>query len=225
MADSKDKKGFKYIIEHMEEDDAETRALPEWVRLEYAHMLQLVGPSSSVCFTSLSASSIPPLASYLTESPGGSKAVLSPSPVLSFLSSQDPPVPKARVCLLDPRAEAAISPADADSFDVFLYGGILGDDPPRDRTGELRALGFAGRHLGPVQMTTDTALGVTKIVVEDGIALEDIAFTDFPTITFNKHESIEMPFRYVRDGDGQPILPPGMREHLKADLDRTIDDF
>jgi hypothetical protein len=42
-----------------------------------------------------------------------------------------------------------------------------GDDPPRDRTGELRKLGFPGRHLGPVQMTTDTALGVTKIVVHD----------------------------------------------------------
>lgn len=44
---------------------------------------------------------------------------------------------------------------------------ITGDDPPRDRTSELRALGFPGRHLGPVQMTTDTALGVTKIVVQD----------------------------------------------------------
>ena len=42
-----------------------------------------------------------------------------------------------------------------------------GDDPPRDRTSELRAWGFPGRHLGPVQMTTDTALGVTKIVVQD----------------------------------------------------------
>lgn len=42
-----------------------------------------------------------------------------------------------------------------------------GDDPPRDRTGELRALGFPTRHLGPIQMTTDTALGVTKLVVHD----------------------------------------------------------
>lgn len=43
---------------------------------------------------------------------------------------------------------------------------IQGDDPPRDRTGELRQLGFPNRELGPVQMTTDTALGVTKLVVE-----------------------------------------------------------
>jgi len=43
----------------------------------------------------------------------------------------------------------------------------LGDYPPRDRTSELRVFGFPRRHLGPVQMTTDTALGVTKIVVHD----------------------------------------------------------
>ncbi len=30
---------------------------------------------------------------------------------------------------------------------------------------------------------------------------------------------------YVADANGDPILPPGMREHLSADLDRTIDDF
>ena len=45
---------------------------------------------------------------------------------------------------------------------------LQGDDPPRDRTSELRKLGFPTRHLGPVQMTTDTALGVTKKVVQDG---------------------------------------------------------
>jgi len=44
---------------------------------------------------------------------------------------------------------------------------IAGDDPPRDRTGELRKLGFEGRHLKEVQMTTDTAVGVSKRVVED----------------------------------------------------------
>ncbi len=188
-------------------------------------MLQLVGPASSVCFTSLSGSSIPPLEAYLSAKPEGSKAVLASEPVLKFLAAQDPPIPQSRVCLLDPRAEAVIAPGDADKFDVFLYGGILGDDPPRDRTGELRRLGFEGRHLGPVQMTTDTALGVTKKVVEDQIPLDEIPFTDFPTITFNKYESIEMPFRYVKTEAGEPILPPGMKEHLKADLNRTIDDF
>ena len=40
---------------------------------------------------------------------------------------------KARVCLLDPAAEQDLSPEDWSQFDVFLFGGILGDDPPRGR--------------------------------------------------------------------------------------------
>jgi hypothetical protein len=51
---------------------------------------------------------------------------------------------------------------------LIRFGGILGDDPPRDRTGILRKDGYPSRHLGPVQMTTDTALGVTKLCVQDG---------------------------------------------------------
>jgi hypothetical protein len=52
-------------------------------------------------------------------------------------------------------------------FFFFFFLRKTGDDPPRDRTAELRALGFPTRHLGPVQMTTDTALGVAKRVVVD----------------------------------------------------------
>ena len=37
-------------------------------------------------------------------------------------------------------------------------------------------LGFPTRHLGPVQMTTDTALGVTKLVVHDRISLNEIPY-------------------------------------------------
>jgi len=100
--------------------------------------------------------------------------------------------------------------------------GILGDDPPRDRTSELRKLGFPTRHLGSVQMTTDTALGVTKIVVQDKVKLEDIPYVDLPTITFNVKESVQMPFRYIAD-NGQPILPPGMRELLHKDLNKSFE--
>lgn len=99
---------------------------------------------------------------------------------------------KDRICLLDPAAKQELAPSDANQFDVFLFGGILGkgespswqnpcfkfpcfefnhwlsgDDPPRDRTSELRKKGFTGRRLGPKQMTTDTAVRVTRTVVLD----------------------------------------------------------
>ena len=35
-----------------------------------------------------------------------------------------------------------------------------------DRTSELRKKGFNGRRLGPIQMTTDTAVRVTRTVVQ-----------------------------------------------------------
>lgn len=60
------------------------------------------------------------------------------------------------------------------------YNSSKGDDPPRDRTAELRVLGFPTRHLGPVQMTTDTALGVTKLVVHDATPLDKIPYVVCP---------------------------------------------
>ena len=61
-------------------------------------------------------------------------------------------------------------------------GNTVGDDPPRDRTAELRKLGFPTRHLGSVQMTTDTALGVTKKVVDDCGASNLIYICIFPLV-------------------------------------------
>ncbi|KAG8743276.1 hypothetical protein FRC10_012239 [Ceratobasidium sp. 414] len=92
----------------------------------------------------------------------------------------------------------------------------LGDDPPRDRTSELRVLGFPSRHLGSIQMTTDTALGVTKRVVVDRRQLESLPYVDHPTIRFNAKESVEMPFRYIAHPNGEPVLPEGMKELLKT---------
>ncbi|KAI9688565.1 MAG: hypothetical protein M1822_001514 [Bathelium mastoideum] len=109
----------------------------------------------------------------------------------------------SRICLLDPSAQKELNPEDAQMFDVFLFGGILGIQsfpiwqdtswgadsiieamiphearrcfPNRaramltdvDRTSELRKKGFEGRRLGPVQMTTDTAVRATRLVIQD----------------------------------------------------------
>ncbi|KAI0027182.1 DUF431-domain-containing protein [Vararia minispora EC-137] len=215
--------GFTYVVEHMEEDDATPRALPRWVELEYNHMRTLAGPSASVEFTHLSRAAGAALAASFA--PQDSDTALADAQchtegVLALMAARD--VPRERVCLLDPRAATELAPADGDAFSWFLFG-RAGDDPPRDRTGELRALGFPARRLGPVQMTTDTALGVTKLVVHDKIPLADIPYVDHPTIAFNERESVEMPFRYIADADGAPRLPPGMREHLYEDLNQPLD--
>jgi len=213
-----------YVIEHMEEDDESSKSIPKWVELEYKHMQDLAGSQSSIYFTHVSPTSQVSLNRLFPETTGNdAKASVSAHTisVLDLMKSKD--VPLEKVCLLDPKATQEISPEDGNGvFEWFLFGGILGDDPPRDRTSELRVLGFPSRHLGPVQMTTDTALGVTKLVVEDKVPLSDIKFIDFPTIVFNPKESVEMPFRYI-SRDGEPILPPGMREHLHEDLNKSFD--
>jgi len=47
---------------------------------------------------------------------------------------------------------------------------------------------------------------------------------DYPTIVFNPKESVEMPFRYIADGD-EPRLPQGMRELLHEDLNKSFDFY
>ena len=39
------------------------------------------------------------------------------------------------------------------------------------------------------------------------VPLEAIPYIDHPELKINKHESTEMPFRYVKGKDGQPIMP------------------
>ncbi|KAH9927983.1 DUF431-domain-containing protein [Epithele typhae] len=217
--------GFTYVIEHMEEDEETPKSLPRWVELEYMHMRAFAGHGASVHFTHLSQGSCNTLSDLFASDPEGTSprahAYAHQTSVMELMEARG--VPLDKVCLLDPKAEKEISPEDGDGrFEWFLFGGILGDDPPRDRTSELRVLGFPTRHLGPVQMTTDTALGVTKIVVSDRTPLPDIPFVDFPTIVFNSKESVEMPFRYIAKNK-DPIMPPGMREHLKEDLDKSFD--
>ena len=260
----------QYVIEHMEEDDPEAPAtFPQWALLEYRHMLNLVGEApqeagtSTVHFTSLSKASIANLEKELSKTSSSSKSAeykLHTESIATLMKEWN--VPLEKICLLDPKAPLKLDVSDAAKysapssskqrdgpFDYFLFGGILGDDPPRDRTASLRTMGFPGRHLGKIQMTTDTALGVTKRVVEDGLHLhlpaseEDQAaqeseesgrgngklrFVDHPEIRFGGGESVEMPFRYMVEDqanpqDETPRMPPGMRDHIRTDLDRAFE--
>lgn len=132
-------------------------------------------------------------------------------------------VPLSEVCLLDPKATEELSAGDGARFQWFLFGGILGDDPPRDRTAELRLCGFPSRHLGPIQMTTDTALAVTKRIVQDGHSLHDLPWVVRPELVFGPREKVEMPFRYLAHPDGSPVMPDGMKELIRKDLDRAFE--
>lgn len=200
---------MKYIIEHMED------GFTDWVRLEYLAIAKDVGGENLFLTSTKEGLEIP----QEFKDVGITATTLD----VSQFAQLDPNFTANKVCLLDPAAEKDLEPSDSAQFQYFLFGGILGDHPPRDRTGELRKYGFVGRRLGSVQMTTDTAVRVTQLVLKDQQPLDKIPFVDFPELKFNKYESTEMPFRYVKDTKGEPILPAGMFELIKQDSEKTFD--
>ncbi|MCJ1244434.1 hypothetical protein MMC30_001632 [Trapelia coarctata] len=199
-----------YVVEHLDPE------LGPWSSLEYqAIAMETTAIGSTFCLSSV------PETLELPEKLRNAPGLVIEHRSVEAIYSED----KGRVCLLDPAAKWELSPEDAVHFDVFLFGGILGDDPPRDRTSELRQKGFEGRRLGPMQMTTDTAARVTRMVIQQGLPLETIPYTDYPELKIDEHESTEMPFRYVKDEKGAPLMPEGMIELIKKDSEKGFGDL
>ncbi|KAI8609245.1 SAM-dependent RNA methyltransferase [Chytriomyces sp. MP71] len=198
---------FKFIVEHMEE------GLTEWVTLEYGNMIRQVGVGNLI-LCNLTKGTLAMVPDNIRAG-----AVCTEMTSMEYVKSVGGE-PLRDVLLLDPSAEKEIQPSDA-SFGFLLFGGILGDDPPRDRTKELRKLGFEGRHLDKYQMTTDTAVLVSKRVVE-GTPLSKLTFVDKPDLLLRKGESVEMPFRYLVE-DGKILIPDGFLDLLRKTNDQALD--
>ncbi|KAF9693655.1 hypothetical protein EKO04_008324 [Ascochyta lentis] len=202
--------GKTFVVEHLDPE------LEQWSSLEYSAIAQECHDSGSQFLLSSVPTSL-----KLPENLQQAKGLNVETRGIEEIYADR----KNRVCLLDPAAAKDLSPEDGDNFDIFLFGGILGDDPPRDRTSELRKKGYEGRRLGPVQMTTDTAVRVTRICVQDRVPVEKIPYVDHPEIRTNANESTEMPFRYVVGKNGEPIMPPGMVDLIKKDSEKSLDDL
>ncbi|KAA6410106.1 MAG: putative DUF431 domain [Lasallia pustulata] len=199
-----------YIIEHLDPE------LGPWSTLEYLAVAQeSLDAGAAFCL-----SSVPKTLKVPAELLTAQAFHIEPRSVEDIYANE-----KGRVCLLDPAAAVELSPRDGELFDVFLFGGILGDDPPRDRTSELRKKGFQGRRLGAMQMTTDTAVRVTRMIIQDHLPLEKIPYVDYPEIRVDEHESTEMPFRYVKGRDGLPIMPDGMIDLIKKDSEKGFGEL
>ncbi|KAK0514199.1 hypothetical protein JMJ35_002816 [Cladonia borealis] len=199
-----------YVVEHLDLE------LGPWSALEY----QAIARESASAGVGFCLSSVPKDLQLPAELREMNSLILEHQSVETVFRDK-----KERICLLDPKGKAELSPEDAEKFDVFLFGGILGDEPPRDRTSELRAKGFIGRRLGPVQMTTDTAVRVTRLVIEEKVSLNDIPYIDEPELRIDEHESTVMPFRYVKDAEGKPIMPQGMIDLIKKDSEKGFGDL
>lgn len=184
---------MKFVIEHLEPK------LGKWAKFEYENISKIVGKPNLV-FTNIKRRN-------------------------KFLSSIGEThkdrifqlgIPENKICILDPEAKQILTSEDAKKFDYFIFGGILGDDPPRKRTGpELSDFmpHVEKRHIGEKQMSTDNAVLTTKRIL-DGEKFENIKFIDSPEIQFSEFRFLELPYRYV-DVNGKPQMSEKLFKFLK----------
>ena len=105
------------IVEHLDPE------LEDWQALEYKCIADECN-AADCGFTLSGLSSAPQVARQLALP---SSHLTEQSVETLYPTNHD----RQKVCLLDPKAALDLSPGDDEIFDAFLFGGILGDDPPR----------------------------------------------------------------------------------------------
>jgi len=183
-----------FVVEHLEP------RVWEWCKFEYENISEIVGKSNLI-FTNIQKKN-PFLESFgKTEK----KRI--------FELGLD----EQRLCILDPAGKEVLKPEDAKKFDYFIFGGILGDHPPRKRTGpELSVFmpNVEKRNIGNRQMSTDNAVLTTKLIL-NGKKFEEIDFVDEPNIEMGEFLSLDLPYRYVNVGTKEKPVPQMSKKLLK----------
>ena len=182
-----------FIIEHLEP------RVFEWCLIEYKHISKIVG-KENLWFTNIrskkGAASLEQYGRRIQES-------------VSTLDLK-------HACVLDPAAHKTLQPGEAKKFKYFIFGGILGDNPPKERTKkELTPLlpYAAVRNIGKEQMSTDNAVRVVKEIAR-GKKLSELKFQDGIEIPLNRVESVLLPYRY-RLVRGKPFISAELIRYLK----------
>lgn len=192
-----DKKKPIYIIEHLEPE------LFEWCLIEYEHISQLVG-KENLWFTNINyekdCKKLKKFGKVFSES------IKNLGNIIDF----------SKICVLDPEADKLLVTGDANIYEYFLFGGILGDYPPKKRTKkELTKfiLGSGERHIGREQMSTDNAVYTVKQIL-DGKKFEELKFEDKVSLQLDKFEFVDLPYRYNLV-EGKPFMSSKIVSYLK----------
>lgn len=182
-----------FIIEHLEPQ------VGEWTLIEYTHISKIVG-KENLHFTN-----VKDLKDRETLSSLGKVSKES----VKELGLND-------ACILDPESPHLLSPQNARPFKYFIFGGILGDNPPRKRTQEelTRFIpGLPSFNIGKMQMSTDNAVYTVKKIIE-GTSFDKIKFQDEVEIRINDVESTILPYRYAIV-KGEPLMSQDLIKYLK----------
>ena len=111
MADLSPPSGKTFVVEHLDPE------LEEWSSLEYF----TIALESHAAGAQFLLSSVP-VSLKLPENLAKAKGLDVETRGIEEIYADK----KDRVCLLDPAASKDLSPEDGDTFDIFLFGGILG---------------------------------------------------------------------------------------------------
>ncbi len=180
-----------YIIEHLEP------RVWKWCLIEYKHISKLVGKDHL----------------WFTNVKRGSRELERYGTVIKKSVKE---LNLHNACILDPDAQKTLTKKEATMFDYFIFGGILGNYPPKKRTKkELTPFlpNVEARNLGKKQFSTDNAVLVTKLISE-GTPLEKIPMRYKIEIHTGKHESVILPYQYVLL-HGKPFMSEELIIYLK----------
>jgi ribosome biogenesis SPOUT family RNA methylase Rps3 len=182
-----------YIIEHLEPE------LWEWCEIEYESISNIVG-RENLWFTNV-------------------KNEKDRKKLEGFGKVSEESIRELKlenICILDPEANKTLTTEDIKQFDYLIFGGILGDYPPRKRTKEELTRFFPKaeqRNIGKEQFSTDNAVKVCRMI-ETGKKFEDIPLINRAEIEINDVESFILPFSYIND-NGKPFMSKKIIEYLK----------
>lgn len=182
------------IIEHLEPK------LWPWCLIEYESLSKAVG-KSNVWFTNISKKDSRKLARFGK---------------VFHQSVRKLNLDLSKACVLDPYASQTLNPKEAQTFQYFIFGGILGDEKLNGRTKRELTHFIAKAHkrnIGREQFSTDNAVYVTNEIVK-GTPLVKMKFHDTLELQLNDIESVILPYRYpiVK---GKPRISSKLITYLK----------
>jgi len=181
-----------YIIEHLEPK------IGRWVLIEYAHISRIVG-KGNLWFTNIKHRSkkLERLGKCFKQS-------------VKELNLKN-------ACVLDPESKQLLTPSESKNFNYFIFGGILGDYPPKKRTKkELTSkLNFKAkaRNIGKKQMSTDNAIYTVNQIAK-GKNFKDLEFKYNISLKMNKYLDLELPYLY-NTVEGKPLISKELITFLK----------
>ncbi|MEK6848170.1 MAG: RNA methyltransferase [Nanoarchaeota archaeon] len=185
-----------FIIEHLEQ------RLGKWCILEYKHISKIVEKNNLIFTNVINKKDKNKLAKF-------GKVIQQSVRELKLQNA----------CVLDPEAKTTLIPKIAKRYSYFIFGGILGDFPPRRRTKKelTRFINAKPYNIGKEQMPTDNAIAVVNEIIS-GRPLSKMKFKDTIEVIKDNNKGIQesyvLPYRYLIK-DKKPLISKQVVVYLK----------